>query len=356
MDRRILLIAVIVAVVVVGLTVVITAPSQPKIAPPDNNENQPIVATPCGNAQCDPGETCQTCPYDCKCTGATMCNISDSRADTVGCAPFCGNGVCDSREDMCNCRQDCNTCFGDLETCKEFYCNDSVCATRSTPMCCGNGICDSNENTCSCSTDCGACSGYAGPCQEYYCENLTCSIGFNTACPALYWCEGYYTVVKPSGPCGLNTVVMPLDCKKNTECLPPAEAYCNKGNVDSFKCSETYCKIRCNELPRTNDAPVLTNGKITADGVQTGSAGDYNFEVTYFDADFDPPAYVTATINGKAYGMSKIEPYCSYMTGGCKYTRKNSLSSGTYEVFFTASDGTETVKFPANGTMSISVV
>lgn len=49
----------------------------------------------CGNAVCDTGEDCVTCPDDC--------------------GPCCPNGACDSQEDCAVCPQDCGGCPGTLE-------------------------------------------------------------------------------------------------------------------------------------------------------------------------------------------------------------------------------------------------
>jgi hypothetical protein len=140
----------------------------------------------CGDARCDPGENCGTCPNDC--------------------LKACGNGCCEAgppgpAETCFNCPQDCNTC-GDTccvapenNTASAFYCckdcgttTDGRCCWDDTtsppaettvgcaiprypgsigtaeciPDTCPNGCCEpkAGENRC----NCGDCYSQPGPC------------------------------------------------------------------------------------------------------------------------------------------------------------------------------------------------
>lgn len=118
---------------------------------------QRIVMSTCGNAICDSGENCQTCPEDCICGSLKRCEFGAAGADNIGCVLFCGNGQCDSGETKCSCPGDCGVCSGEAGTCREYYCQGSQCVVRTNSNCCGNGQCEDNENCNSCPIDCGLC-------------------------------------------------------------------------------------------------------------------------------------------------------------------------------------------------------
>lgn len=71
----------------------------------------------CGNATCDPGETCKSCAKDC------------------GLCPYCGDGQCVGAETCTSCAKDCGAC----------------------PPKCGDGECAGAETCQSCANDCGDC-------------------------------------------------------------------------------------------------------------------------------------------------------------------------------------------------------
>jgi hypothetical protein len=99
----------------------------------------------CGNAACDPWETCSTCPSDC--------------------GSCCGNGACQGGENCSNCPQDCGSC-------------------------CGNGVCDSNESSVSCPTDCTATGGagcWPGPAGCGGCPCMGCVCSMDSFCCVLSW-------------------------------------------------------------------------------------------------------------------------------------------------------------------------
>jgi len=85
----------------------------------------------CGNGACESGEDINNCPQDCDYCGNGYCgpneNASTCPAD-CGSGAVCGNGACESGEDINNCPQDCDYC--------------------------GNGYCGPYENSSTCPADC----------------------------------------------------------------------------------------------------------------------------------------------------------------------------------------------------------
>jgi len=80
-----------------------------------------------GDTYCDSslGENCLNSPSDCACSSSERCNSQGK------CETYCGNGICESKEQG-TCKSDCQWC--------------------------GDGICDPNKETCKgCPSDCGEC-------------------------------------------------------------------------------------------------------------------------------------------------------------------------------------------------------
>jgi uncharacterized protein YkwD len=102
----------------------------------------------CGDAACQPGETCTDCPEDC---GACPAN--------------CGNLTCDADETCTNCSEDCGAC----------------------PVVCGDLICDASESCATCAEDCGAC---APVCGDAMCEPGETCTTCAADCGACETCEG----------------------------------------------------------------------------------------------------------------------------------------------------------------------
>lgn len=103
-----------------------------------------------------------------------------------------------------------------------------------------------------------------------------------------------------------------------------------------------------------NTAPTLTLGKVTADGVQMGLAGNYKFEVIYKDADGDAPTLIKVDMAGAQSAMTKETPSCNVVTG-CKYVYSKALANGEYTFFFLASDGEDPARFPTSGDLQLSI-
>ena len=71
----------------------------------------------CGNADCEPIETCETCPADCPlCAGCPsgVCDPTETcencSADCGACGPVCGNSNCETGETCETCSGDCTDC------------------------------------------------------------------------------------------------------------------------------------------------------------------------------------------------------------------------------------------------------
>ncbi|MBS3164748.1 hypothetical protein J4439_04935 [Candidatus Woesearchaeota archaeon] len=101
----------------------------------------------CGNGQCDPGEGCNTCWFDCECG-------SSERCESNKCVGWCGNGRCDSSES-------CGTCFADCGCPSGEECSAGRCVTL-----CGNHRQDVGESCDTCLED--------FPCTGAYCYNGRC--------------------------------------------------------------------------------------------------------------------------------------------------------------------------------------
>ena len=130
----------------------------------------------CGDSSCNGSETCSNCPTDVgKCDGES-CN-SKSECEGNYCVhnkcshtPYIkGDTYCDSSvgENCLNSLPDC-ACSAS-ERCNsqgkcETYCGNGICESKEQGICksdcqwCGDGTCDPNKETCKgCPSDCGEC-------------------------------------------------------------------------------------------------------------------------------------------------------------------------------------------------------
>lgn len=171
-----------------------------------------------GNNICETSyENCQTASSDCSCSSNERCELISSRADSKGCATYCGNGVAESVENCNSCPSDVGKCDGVSCTsdsdCEGYCVNnvcwnqpykdaDGICNTDKGENCktsptdcgcsagercesgicktyCGNSICETNENCALCSLDCGCATGFScssGNCEEdVACGDSVCS-------------------------------------------------------------------------------------------------------------------------------------------------------------------------------------
>ncbi len=139
----------------------------------------------CGDANCDPSETCEVCPDDC------------------GVCPFCGDGECLGAESCTNCPDDCTNCSGDCcvangsvgcdnADCQTFVCaNDAFCCDNTWDSICASAAIDSCEV-------CGAGGGGGGAgdgdccqsngtpgCSDPSCQSSIC--GADPFCCSMSW-------------------------------------------------------------------------------------------------------------------------------------------------------------------------
>jgi hypothetical protein len=89
-----------------------------------------------------------------------------------------------------------------------------------------------------------------------------------------------------------------------------------------------------------NTAPTLSSGSVSP---STGTVTTtFTYTVTYADADSDPASYVRVHIDGDTTGEAMT------LSGGV-YTYSTTLTKGSHNFYFTASDGTDTVREPSTG-------
>jgi hypothetical protein len=95
-----------------------------------------------------------------------------------------------------------------------------------------------------------------------------------------------------------------------------------------------------------NHAPLLTTAKVTP---ITGSVyTQFTFEVNYTDIDNNPPSSILIYINGTSHPLTKRFTDFDY-TDGCIYEFKTTLAAGSYNYYFTASDGLLNARLPSSG-------
>ena len=95
-----------------------------------------------------------------------------------------------------------------------------------------------------------------------------------------------------------------------------------------------------------NHAPLLTTAKVTP---ITGSVyTQFTFEVNYTDIDNNSPSSILIYINGTSHPLTKRFTDFDY-TDGCIYEFKTALTAGSYNYYFTASDGLLNARLPSSG-------
>ena len=121
-------------------------------------------------------------------------------------------------------------------------------------------------------------------------------------------------------------------------------SYIAAGTVSYFSGDVEAAWVR---LFRGNTSPTLTFGSVSPSSGTTSIT--FTYEVTYTDADGDAPSYVKVYIDGTGYSMTKIS---GTYTGGALYSFSSTLSAGSHNYYFEASDGTAMVRLPSDGTYS----
>jgi len=199
----------------------------------------PAGAPPCGDAVCEAGEDCNSCPADCP-------------SFTAGAT--CGNGLCEAGdgEDCLSCASDCAGQQGGKpggRFCCGFGgenpvgCGDAACRTggfscTETPQggsvttCCGDFACEAPEDGFNCSLDCGA---------PPVCGDLTCDPG-EDVCSCSTDCG-----TPPADEVGSCTDGEDNDCDGNADC---ADADCaGDPACQQADCSAFGDKTSCSAEP-----------------------------------------------------------------------------------------------------------
>ncbi len=116
-----------------------------------------VIQAVCGNGTCETGEDVELCPRDCPLgiCGNNTCEVGETwETCPVDCPEtLCGNTLCDRSENPVSCPGDCpwNLCGNNL-------CEPQETATECPRDCleshCGDGVCDMAETAGNCSEDC----------------------------------------------------------------------------------------------------------------------------------------------------------------------------------------------------------
>lgn len=145
------------------------------------------IASGCGDGKCSGDENCTNCTADCGVCGDYTCACKDD--------PTC----CTSGFDY-SCQDSCITCIAAAGggSCPIANCGDGICAGETCKSCstdcgdcapyCGDGNCDSGEDATNCVADCGiGCFGKCGKKskdaggKKCYCDSICTSVG--DCCP-----------------------------------------------------------------------------------------------------------------------------------------------------------------------------
>ncbi|MHA1264387.1 MAG: hypothetical protein ACTSRS_04050 [Candidatus Helarchaeota archaeon] len=96
-------------------------------------------------------------------------------------------------------------------------------------------------------------------------------------------------------------------------------------------------------------APTLSAGNVTP---TIGFTNDtYTFQITYTDADNNPPQSIQVLIDGIAYNMIKQNPGDNNYTDGVVYIYSTLVSQGNHTYNFTAFDGAFYANYPPSGSL-----
>jgi hypothetical protein len=117
----------------------------------------------------------------------------------------------------------------------------------------------------------------------------------------------------------------------------------NNGTV-RLPSSGTYSGPTVNGTGGPN-TPVLSQGSVSPSTGTTSTT--FTYQVTYTDADSDPPVIKRVYIDGTPYSMSYVS---GNYTSGALYQYNTKLGLGNHTYYFYFTDGNNTARLPSNGT------
>ena len=221
----------------------------------------------CGDAVCDPTETCVNCEKDCgpcvtgpccephagtgcedpavtACVCAqdayccqvewdTLCvnEVTSLQCGDCGVVVMCGNQKCEAGEDCTNCPADCGEC----------------------PASCGDGKCDANEMCNNCAQDCGSCS--ANSCcvahEEKGCGDMPvadCVCAMDAYCCTVQWDSICAAEADQCGSCAGDCCVEDdtpgCDDETIEACVCDQDPFCCDVRWDAL-CAEEVASFQC---------------------------------------------------------------------------------------------------------------
>jgi hypothetical protein len=210
----------------------------------------------CGDAYCDPRESCGVCPTDCgacpfcgdgECNGGEVCG--DCPVDCGDC-PFCGDGTCNGSDSCASCREDCGLCPGECAPCGPgFSCGAGLeCLLR---RCDGAAGCYLLGAT----VDCPTIGGQVCPPVRAWdhcmvdadCGRLRCISGRCVQGPEMFpegtdpcWTDAFWCPPEPSTPAGLD-VECSTGCVAGRGCYSRCTMTCTSSCPYGLTCSGGYC-------------------------------------------------------------------------------------------------------------------
>ncbi len=249
----------------------------------DDSEVQTVAF--CGDGVCQPevGETAQACLFDCGSCGDGVCGAGEKDAGCdADCAPFCGNGTCDTAEsgdpgDVGFCPVDCGSCGDGICGFIDFVLG---CQSQDCPPTCGDGACGEGETPFSCPKDCGA------PCGNGLCElgetSGGCPVDCGTCGDGICGKVGADFELCPKdcvAPCGdgkcswgESGIVCPLDCGGCGDFICSfAELAAGSCAGDCGGCGDTVCSPGETETSCAADCAVCL--PLCEPGWECGDAG-----------------------------------------------------------------------------------
>ncbi len=196
-------------------------------------------AQTCGNGECDPYETCVSCPDDCGDCVGECCR--EKVPNTPGCELItCQDCVCEDLPDCCEPQ----SAFGGWRLpCAEYARSD--CSEACGCGICGDGVCQIQEHCESCPEDCTECDDDCcriqndHGCGDPVCETAVCESveGFFGGCCSGPWSWDYYCAERAyeltayTGECACDTG-SDADC-----CSSHAEVGCSDHDCEMCVCA-----------------------------------------------------------------------------------------------------------------------